>query len=201
MFLGTLLANDGRTVIRENYYAGRLKLIISHNIVKTNMGVYHLIGKISQGYPNNLYRACLEANGIPKTWKYILTQFSGKRPAYTQPTTSRLSNHEIEIIGRGTLELIKSYRLLRHFATIADRRTREHNKAHKSISFVRHLFHQKLVKSLKIVNDQIILVRFNVLVIRLNIQSIICMYKFNKYVGVLILDNSKYNQHNNIQVT
>lgn len=164
-----MLSHDCRIVLYEKYDAGRLEFIISKNVVRTNNGVYHLVGPINTGYPNNLYRACLEANGIPRTWKYILTQFSEKRPTYNQRVASAASNEMITTIGKGIQELIKSYRVLRHFATIADRRTREHNKARKGISFVRYQFHQKLVKSLKIVNDQIIMVRFNVLVIWLNI--------------------------------
>lgn len=180
MFLGTLLENDGRTVIYENEYAGRIQSIISYNIVKTHIGVYHLVGPISQGYPNNLYRACLEANGIPRTWKYILTQFSGpgyaprRAPAHVPapaplPAPVRARNYEVERMGMGVQELIRSFCLLRNFAIIADRKSKELQKARKPISFVRYRFHEKVVQSLKTVNTQIILVRFNVLVIRLNI--------------------------------
>jgi len=163
------LSYDCRTILYQRYEAGRLEFIISKNVVRTNNGVYHLLGPIARGYPNNLYRACLEANGIPKTWKYILTQFSAKPPTYNQSMASATSNTMISTIGMGVQELIKSYRVLRHLAIIADRRTKEHSKARKSISFVRHQFHQKLVQSLRIVNNQIIMVRFNYLVIRLNI--------------------------------
>jgi len=169
MILGTLLKNDCRTILYKRYDAGRLKFIISRNVVRTNNGVYHLVGPIVKGYPNNLYRACLEANGIPRTWKYILTQFSGKPPTYNQNMVSTISNTAVNAIGMGIQELIKSFRVLRHLAIIADRRTREHNKARKSITFVRHQFNQKLVESLKIINDQIIMVRFDILVIGLNI--------------------------------
>jgi len=157
------LSYDCRTVLNERYEAGRLEFIISKNVVRTNNGVYHLVGPINKGYPNNLYRACMEANGIPRTWKYILTQFSEKPPSYNQSVATEMSNDMITTIGMGIQELIKSYRVLRNLATIADRRTREHNKDRKSLSFVRHQFNQKLVQSLKIVNDQIIMVMFNVL--------------------------------------
>jgi len=183
MFLGTLLENDCKTILCENYDAGRLVFVVSKNIVKTNEGIYHLLGPIAKGYPSNLYRACLEADGIPRTWKYVLTQFSGRLSDGSQRAISTTDNRAvIRALGIEIHELIKSYKIIRRLATAADTRLKEHVNARKSISFVRHLFQQKLVYSLRVINDKIIMVRYNVLeIISLHIKSIICMfYKFNK---------------------
>jgi len=159
MFLGILLANDRQTILCRFYDAGRLKFVISKNIVKTNNGVYHLLGPIIQGYPNNLYRACLQVGGIPKTWKYVLTQFSDKLPYDYQRLTTAITNAVTTNIGIGIQELINSFRVLRNLAIVANRKTKELIKARKRLGFIRINFNQKLVRSLQIVNDQIITVR------------------------------------------
>jgi len=164
MFLGILLEADRQTISCENYDAGRLVFVISKNVVKTNEGIYHLVGPITQGYPSNLYRACLEADGIPRTWKYVLTQFSGRLSDGNQRIISTANNEaEINLIGIEIQELIRSFKILRNLAIIADKRLKEHSKARKSISFVRHHFQQKLAYSLRVVNNQIIVVWYNVL--------------------------------------
>jgi len=175
MFLGTLLENDRQTISCESYDAGRLVFVISKNIVRTNDGVYHLLGPIAQGYPNNLYRACLEADGIPRTWKYVLTQFSSKLPDDNQRMISTTDDAAVtNSIGMGIQELIRSFRILRHLAMISDKRFKEHSNARKSVSFARHQFKQKLVYSLRVVNNQIIMVRYNDLeIIILHFKSII----------------------------
>eukprot|EP00102_Acyrthosiphon_pisum_P023940 XP_016661150.1 PREDICTED: uncharacterized protein LOC107884139 [Acyrthosiphon pisum] len=158
---GTLLENDRQTISCENYDAGRLVFVISKDIVKTNDGVYHLLGPIAQGYPNNLYRACLEAGGIPRTWKYVLTQFSGRLPGGIQRTISTADDAAVvHSIGIRIQELIRSFKILRRLAIIADKRLKEHSNARKSISFVRHHFQQKLAYSLRIINNQIIMVQW-----------------------------------------
>lgn len=39
--------------------------------------MYRLIGNMIGGSPNELYRACLDANGVPRIWRSLLKQFSG----------------------------------------------------------------------------------------------------------------------------
>lgn len=178
MFLGTLLAYDRQTILYEIYDAGRLDFVISKNVVKTNNGVYHLLGPIIQGYPNNLYRACLVAEGIPKTWKYVLTQFSGQLPDTNQRMTSTTANAVVHNIGLRIMELIKSFRVLRILAIAADRKSKERVNTGEPFDLVRNQFEQKIFCSLRNVNNEIIKVRYNVLVIiSLHyIKSIIYMF-------------------------
>jgi len=73
MFLGTLLARDQITELKKVHKAGVLVARKTKNFVKTDKGFYHLIGPIAEASPLNLFCACIETNGIPKTWRSILT--------------------------------------------------------------------------------------------------------------------------------
>ncbi len=77
-FLGTLLSKDRRRILNENHHAGILDFVVSKKLIKTSQGLYELIGPITKASSDNLYRACLEIDGLPRTWKYILTQFPSK---------------------------------------------------------------------------------------------------------------------------
>lgn len=69
---GTLLARDQITKLKKVHKAGVLVARKSKNIINTDKGYYHLIGPIAEGSPLKLFRACIETNGIPKTWRKIL---------------------------------------------------------------------------------------------------------------------------------
>jgi len=157
MFLGNLLAKDRVTITNENYDAGRLHFIISKNVVKTNTGIYHLIGPIIKGSPNNLYRACLETNGIPKTWRYLLTQFSSKPPPNNQSITGRINTN-----GDSLYDLVRNYHFIRQLLYIAYCRGKTLKKSFKPIDadqipvyFLRYKFHQKLIRTIKGVTHKI----------------------------------------------
>ncbi|KAE9524022.1 hypothetical protein AGLY_015669 [Aphis glycines] len=75
---GTLLARDQITELKKVHKAGVLVARKAKNIIKTDKGFYHLIGSIAEGSPPNLLRACIETNGIPKTWRSILTHLTTK---------------------------------------------------------------------------------------------------------------------------
>lgn len=48
-----------------------------NNLVKTNKGLYRLVGNIIGGHPNELYQTCLTLKGIPRTWRNFMKTFSG----------------------------------------------------------------------------------------------------------------------------
>ncbi|XP_050066216.1 uncharacterized protein LOC126555319 isoform X1 [Aphis gossypii] len=75
---GTWISKDRHRTINENHFAGFLDFVVSKNLIKTSHGLYELTGPIANASSDNLYRACLEINGLPRTWKYILTQFPSK---------------------------------------------------------------------------------------------------------------------------
>ncbi|XP_026817680.1 uncharacterized protein LOC113556751 [Rhopalosiphum maidis] len=122
---GSLLAGSRLNIIDENHYAGS---------------------------PDNLYRACLHINGVPKTWKYILTQFSDKRIAQNLNTINKerivnLILHEV---------LMKGFRLVQILMEITVRRVREHSSTRKPISFIRYFFHKKLIFGMQTINEKMI---------------------------------------------
>lgn len=47
------------------------------DLVRTNKGLYRLIGKIINGSPYELYQSCVVHGGIPRLWKKILKTSSG----------------------------------------------------------------------------------------------------------------------------
>ncbi|KAE9521308.1 hypothetical protein AGLY_018288 [Aphis glycines] len=75
---GTLLGRDQITELKKVHKAGVLVARKTKNIIKTDKGLYHLIGSITEGSPLNLFRACIETNGIPKTWRSILMPLKTK---------------------------------------------------------------------------------------------------------------------------
>lgn len=70
------MKDDKVTVLENNHDAGVLEKRIENNLVKTKNGLYRLIGHLIRGSPNELYNVCLAINGIPKRWKFIMTQLS-----------------------------------------------------------------------------------------------------------------------------
>ncbi|KAE9521310.1 hypothetical protein AGLY_018290 [Aphis glycines] len=74
----TLLGRDQITELKKVHKAGVLVARKTKNIIKTDKGLYHLIGSITEGSPLNLFRACIETNGIPKTWRSILMPLKTK---------------------------------------------------------------------------------------------------------------------------
>ncbi|KAE9523231.1 hypothetical protein AGLY_016371, partial [Aphis glycines] len=74
----TLLARDQITELKKVHKAGVLVARKSKNIIKTDRGLYHLIGSITEGSPLNLFRACIGTNGIPKTWRSFLMPLKTK---------------------------------------------------------------------------------------------------------------------------
>lgn len=75
-FLGNLLGDDKSTVIEKRHEAGIIEGRKTTNLVKTRNGLYHLVGNIIGGSPNELYQACLEIHGIPRTWRNIVKQLT-----------------------------------------------------------------------------------------------------------------------------
>lgn len=47
------------------------------NLVKTNKGIYRLIGNIIGGHPNEFYQTCLALKGIPRNWRNFMKTFFG----------------------------------------------------------------------------------------------------------------------------
>ncbi|VVC34547.1 Hypothetical protein CINCED_3A025604 [Cinara cedri] len=72
---GVLVKKDLVKVLEKDHCAGILKFRKNKNLVQTDKGLYNLIGPIRGGLPNNLFLRCLEAKGIPRTWKHFLTRF------------------------------------------------------------------------------------------------------------------------------
>jgi hypothetical protein len=99
-----------------------------------------------------LYHACLQINGIPKTWKYILTQFSTKIIAQNQNTIDKeriinLILHEV---------LMKGFRLVQILMEITVRKMREQGSTRKPMSFIRYFFHKKLIFGMQTINEKMI---------------------------------------------
>lgn len=76
-YLGVLLREDRATVLEKNHDAGVLESRKHLDLVRTNKGLYRLIGKIINGSPYELYQSCVALCGVPRTWKKILKASSG----------------------------------------------------------------------------------------------------------------------------
>lgn len=123
----------------------------------TNTGVYHLIGPIAKGYPNILYQACLHINGIPRIWGHLLTQLTG------MPTSSN-QNLAIngEIFNSPILDyLISKYWLVQKLLLVTNNKLKGFGNHYNPSNVVVYQFHKKLVEAVKVVNDTIMMVRFN----------------------------------------
>lgn len=122
--------------------------------------MYRLIGPITKGYPNNLYRACLHIKGIPRTWKYLLTQFTG------MPTNSNQSlARSGEFFNNSRLLfMISKYRLIHKLLLATNIKLKAFGKHYNPSNIAVYQFHQKLIQARKIINNLIIMVRFNVIV-------------------------------------
>lgn len=110
------MKNDKITVLEKNHDAGVLQARKENNLVRTNNGLYRLIGNVFSGSPNELYNVCLSINGIPRTWKNILNQLSVKEksnrnailnfsldsPAGPNKATKTTVKHDKSIIKKGS---------------------------------------------------------------------------------------------------
>lgn len=76
IFLGTLLKADQSTIVEEHHNAGFIKTRKNKNVLKTNNGLYCLLGNIIGGSPDELYQQCLFNNGFPAKWRVILDKYS-----------------------------------------------------------------------------------------------------------------------------
>lgn len=80
-----MLREDRATVLEKNHDAGVLESRKSLDLVRTNKGLYRLIGKIINGSPYELYQSCVALCGVPRTWKQIL-----KASSVTEKVTKNL---------------------------------------------------------------------------------------------------------------
>jgi Icc-related predicted phosphoesterase len=68
LLTGSLLEADQLTIIEEKHNAGVIISRKEKDLVKTNNGLYRLLGKIIGGSPNELYQECL-SNEMEKYYK------------------------------------------------------------------------------------------------------------------------------------
>ncbi|KAE9521311.1 hypothetical protein AGLY_018291 [Aphis glycines] len=147
---GTWLSKDSRRTIKENYYAGFLDFVVSKNLIKTTHGLYELIGPIANASTDNLYRACLENNGLPRTWKYILTQFPSKINNFNKKLAIR-RKYATNCLVQKTMT--NSYKFDEKLLRVTNPKVRV-NRAikKKEVPLLRRLFEKKLVGSLEVVD-------------------------------------------------
>lgn len=75
LFLGTLLEADKSTLIEKHHNAGIIISRKKKDLLKTNNGLYCLVGNIISGSPEELYQGCLSKKGFPLRWKIILGKY------------------------------------------------------------------------------------------------------------------------------
>ncbi|XP_008180015.1 uncharacterized protein LOC100167394 isoform X2 [Acyrthosiphon pisum] len=73
---GNLLGEDKQTVVEKRHEAGIFEGRKENSLVKTKNGLYRLVGNIIGGSPNKLYQTCVSVNGIPRTWRKIVTELT-----------------------------------------------------------------------------------------------------------------------------
>lgn len=157
-FLGTWLSKDRRRILNENHYAGFLDFVVSKNLIKTSHGLYELIGPITKASSDNLYRACLEINGFPKTWKYILTQFHSKTTIFNRKLEKR-RNNAINCLMQEIMT--GSYKLVKKLLQVTDSKIRANCAIKKKeVPLLRLMFERKLIETLNIVHFSITGVMF-----------------------------------------
>jgi len=149
-FLGTWLSKDRLKTINENHYAGFLDFVVSKNLIKTSHGLYELIGPIAYASSDNLYRACLEINGLPRTWKYILTQFPSKVNNFNQKLAIRRKYATNCLLQE---MMTKSYKFVEKLLRVTNSKIHT-NRAikKKEVPLLRKMFEKKLVNSLEVVD-------------------------------------------------
>uniref|UniRef100_A0A2S2Q063 SANTA domain-containing protein n=2 Tax=Sipha flava TaxID=143950 RepID=A0A2S2Q063_9HEMI len=76
LLTGTLLEADRLTITEEKHNAGVIISRKEKDLVKTNNGLYRLLGKIIGGSPNELYQECLSNDGVPMRWRKIISKHS-----------------------------------------------------------------------------------------------------------------------------
>ncbi|KAE9521313.1 hypothetical protein AGLY_018293 [Aphis glycines] len=133
--LSTLLARDQITELKKVHKAFVLVARKSKNIIKTDSGFYHLIGSITEGSPLNLFCACIETNGIPKTWRSILMPLKTKIEVNVNESVTRkgtIYNKE----KKATLKTTKSF-----------------GGCQTPSQILKHKFHRKFVKACLIIGS------------------------------------------------
>ncbi|XP_025423291.1 uncharacterized protein LOC112692734 isoform X2 [Sipha flava] len=71
LLTGTLLKADQSTVEEEHHNADLIICRKEKDLLKTNNGLYRLLGKIIGGSPDELYQESLSKNGFPVKWKIL----------------------------------------------------------------------------------------------------------------------------------
>jgi len=144
-FLGNLLSKDRRRILNENHFAGFLDFVISKNLIKTSHGLYELIGPITKASSDNLYRACLEIDGLPRTWKYILTQFPSKFNNFNEKLLIRRKYASNWLQQEN---MTKKYKFIEEFLRVTNSKIPD-NRAikKKEVPLLRTMFERKLINS------------------------------------------------------
>lgn len=165
VFLGTLLAGDQTTVLKKFHKAGILIVRKTKQIVKTDNGLYHLIGPIADGSPVTLFRACVETNGIPKFWKNILTNLLTEVKVNLNESMTRkgtIYNKE-KLAGHNSSgtkahfgrDLINDKDFCQQLTELSTSRTiKPFEVCHTPTQLLKHKFHRKYVKACLIVGSQ-----------------------------------------------
>ncbi|XP_003245548.1 uncharacterized protein LOC100569334 [Acyrthosiphon pisum] len=162
---GTLLAGDQTTELKKVHKAGILVVRKTKQIVKTDNGLYHLIGPIAEGSPANLFRACVETNGIPKIWRNILINLSTEVEVNLNESMTRKgtiynkekksghnSSGQKANFGR---DLINDKDFRQQLTELSTSRTiKPFTVCHTPTQLLKHKFHRKYVKACLIIGSQ-----------------------------------------------
>ncbi len=171
MFKGTLLARDQNMELKKVHKAGVLVARKSKNIIKTDKGYYHLIGPIAEGSPLKLFRACIETNGIPKTWRSILTHLTTEVEVNLNESVTRkgtIYNKEIkashnvseteefseEDLPRDLLNGLNDSDFRRQLLQLSSPKTTSFGGCQTPSQLLKHKFHRKFVKACLIIGSQ-----------------------------------------------
>lgn len=160
---GTLLAGDQTTELKKVHKAGILVVRKTKQIVKTDNGLYHLIGPIAEGCPVNLFRACVETNGIPKTWRNILTNLSTELDLNESMTRKGTIYNKEKKTGHNSSapkanfgrDLINDTEFRQQLTELSTSRTiKPFAVCHTPTQLLKHKFHRKYVKACLIIGSQ-----------------------------------------------
>ncbi|XP_050066215.1 uncharacterized protein LOC126555318 [Aphis gossypii] len=166
----TLLARDQITELKKVHKAGVLVARKAKNIIKTDKGFYHLIGSIAEGSPPNLLRACIETNGIPKTWRSILTHLTTKvevnlnesvtrkgtiynkekKASHNVPETEEFSEEDLP---RDLLNGLNDSDFRRQLLQLSSPKTTSFGGCQTPSQLLKHKFHRKFVKACLIIGS------------------------------------------------
>ncbi|XP_025203495.1 uncharacterized protein LOC112600474 [Melanaphis sacchari] len=162
---GTLLAEDQIRILKKVHEAGILVARKTKNIVKTDKGFYHLIGPITEGSPFDLFRACAEINGIPKTWRNILTHLLAEvkvnhNESMTRKDTVYSKEKKVSQNYSGTGDIVENDILidndlrqqLTHLSTSGT--IKSFGVCHTPSQILKYKFHKKFVKACLLVGSQ-----------------------------------------------